>query len=83
MDELDRVLVLNPSSQLLSYDTTFKLGDFYVSPLIFRHTLFKETPWIPAMFLIHERKFAETHQEMFKECEVKVKKESEDLRRNR
>lgn len=72
VDELDRVLVLDPSSQLLSYDTTFKLGDFYVSPLIFRHTLFKETPCIPAMFLIHERKFAETHQEMFKECAKRI-----------
>ena len=35
VNELDRVLVLDTSSQLLSYDTTFKLGDFYVSPLIF------------------------------------------------
>ena len=50
------------------YDTTFQLGDFYVSPLIFRHILFKENPSIPAMFLIHERKFTETHEEMFKEC---------------
>ena len=72
VDELNRVLVLDPSSQLLSYDTTFKLGDFYVSPWIFRHTLFKETPCIPAMFLIHEHKFAKTHQEMFKECAKRI-----------
>lgn len=52
----------------MSYDTTFQLGDFYVSPLIFRHTLFKEIPYMPVMFLIHERTFMETHQEMFKEC---------------
>ena len=39
-----------------------------MSPLIFRHTIFEEKPCIPAMFLIHERKFTETHQEMFKEC---------------
>ena len=38
-----------------------------MSPLIFRHTIFKERPCIPAMFLIHERKFSETHQEMFRE----------------
>ena len=43
------------------------MGDFYVSPLIFRHTVFKERPCIPAMFLIHERKLKETHQEMFAE----------------
>ena len=54
LDEVDRVLVLDPSSQLLLYDTTFLLGDFYVSPLIFRHTLFKEAPCITSMFLIHE-----------------------------
>ena len=54
--------------QLLSYDNTFQLGDFYVSPLIFRHIIFKERPCIPAMFLLHERKFTETHKEMFREC---------------
>lgn len=54
--------------QLLSYDTTFQLGDFYVSPLIFRHTIFKERPCIPVMFLVHERKFTEMHKDMFKEC---------------
>ena len=67
LDEADRVLTMG-TSQLLSYDTTFQLGDFYVSPLIFRHTIFEEKPCIPAMFLVHERKFADTHHEMFKEC---------------
>jgi len=68
LEELDRVLLLDPHSQLLSYDTTFQLGDFYVSPLLFRHTLFKELPCVPAMFLLHERKFADTHRDLFKEC---------------
>lgn len=53
--------------QLLSYDTTFQLGDFYLSPLLFRHTLFTTSPVIPALFLIHERKFQSTH-EAFMEC---------------
>ena len=67
LEELEKVVALKATSgmQLLSYDTTFQLGDFYVSPLIFRHTVFKERPCIPAMFLIHERKLKETHQEMF------------------
>ena len=47
LNEADRVI--------LSYDTTFQLGDFYVSLLIFRHIIFKERPCIPAMFLLHER----------------------------
>lgn len=70
--EADRILSLKSNFQLLSYDTTFQLGDFYVSPLIIRHCIFKERPCIPAMFLIHERKFMDTHQEMFKECVKRI-----------
>ena len=69
LEELNRVLLLDsPSSQLLSYDTTFQLGDFYISVLCFRHTLFKEAPVIPAAFLLHERKFQEHHKEFFSIC---------------
>ena len=36
LDELDRVLLVqSPTPKLLSYDTTFQLGDFYVSTLAF------------------------------------------------
>ena len=52
------------NSQLLSYDTTFQLGDFYVSPFLFRYTPFKTSPVIPAAFLIHERKFQACHEEL-------------------
>ena len=69
LEEFDRVLTLDSESpQLVSYDTTFKLGDFYVSVLSFRHTLFIECPVIPAAFLIHERKFRECHEKFFNEC---------------
>ena len=47
--------------QLLSYDTTFQLGDFYVSPVLFRNILFHNSPVMPAMFAIHERKLKVTH----------------------
>ena len=30
----------------LSYDTTFNLGDCFVSAIVFKHILFKETPLI-------------------------------------
>ena len=53
--------------QLLSYDTTFQLGDFYVSPLLFRHTLFTTSPVLPVLFLIHERKYHKVHDKFF-EC---------------
>ncbi len=35
--------VLKDSEQVLPYDTTFCLGEFYLSPLSFRHTEFRES----------------------------------------
>lgn len=64
----DKAIMLNETGQLLSYDTTFMLGDFYVSLLLFRHTIFVENPCIPAMFLIHEKKLFESHQVFFQEA---------------
>ena len=73
LNQLDRVLLIDSSlPQLLSYDTTFQLGDFYVSPLLFRHVIFKESPVIPALFLIHERKFQSTHETFFRIAVEKV-----------
>lgn len=47
------------------YDTTFTMGDFYVSPLVFRHPLFEGSPVIPMAFLIHERKFIFDHHQFW------------------
>ena len=57
LQEADQVLTLQdpPSPQLLSYDTTFKLGNFYLSSLLIRHTAFKQRPCVPVLFMIHER----------------------------
>ncbi len=41
LEEADNVLTLKSSSY---YDTTFQMGDIYVSPLVFHHTLFMERP---------------------------------------
>ena len=61
--ELGLILQIDSEcSQLLSYDTTFQLGDFYLSPLLYRHTLLSNSPTIPALFLIHERKFHSVHE---------------------
>ena len=69
LDELYRVLLLaSPSQQLLSYDTNFYLGDFYVSVLSCQHTLFSASPIIPAAFLIHERKRQGIHEEFLSMC---------------
>ena len=41
LKELNKLLDVNNADIVLSYDTTFNLGDFYVSVLSFRHTMFK------------------------------------------
>jgi hypothetical protein len=66
LQEINRLLQIeSPAShQLLSYDTTFKLGDFYVSPMLFRNVLFEKNPVMPAMFLLHERKLISTHEQL-------------------
>ena len=52
LKEVNRLLQVESlsSSQLLSYDTTFQLGDFYVSPMLFRNILFIRSPVMPAFF---------------------------------
>ena len=63
MDELNRIIQAQLDIPiLLSYDTTFSLGDIYVSPLLFRHVLFDSSPVVPAAFLLHERKFESAHE---------------------
>ena len=39
----------------------------FTSPLLYRYTLFPNCPVIPALFLIHERKFRSVH-EKFMQC---------------
>nr|XP_034316005.1 uncharacterized protein LOC117685662 [Crassostrea gigas] len=66
MDTFIELLQSNADSPIcLVYDTTFNLGDFYVSPLVFRHVLFENTPWIPLAFLIHDRKLQKCHNRLF------------------
>lgn len=50
----------------VTYDTTFNLGDFYVSVLLFRDTEFDPSPIIPLAYLIHERKLLATHDDFFR-----------------
>ena len=51
--------------QQLSYDTTFLLGDYYLSFLVFRETELSSAPAIPCIFFIHKRKLLETHKEFW------------------
>lgn len=58
--------------QQITYDTTFNLGDFYVSVLLFRETEFNENPVIPLAFYIHERKLLSTHEEFFRHMKAVI-----------
>jgi len=49
----------------LSYDTTFEMGDFYVSVLTYRQTEFEEMPVIPLMFMLHMDRLQSTHEFFF------------------
>lgn len=51
--------------QQLSYDTTFLLGDYYLSFHVFRETELESSSAIPCIFFIHERKFMERHEEFW------------------
>ena len=55
LEEMDRVLLLDNSGQILSYGTTGRLGDFYVSLLISCHLLSKKKPCVTVAFLLHEK----------------------------
>jgi len=46
---------------LMTYDTTFNLGDFYVTTLVVQMTSFTERPIMPVAFMLHERKFQKFH----------------------
>ena len=57
---------------VMSYDTTFCLGDFYLSSLVLQCNLFLECPIIPVAFVIHERKFSEVHSMFFSQLRKKI-----------
>ena len=49
--ELNNVIQLRDENLLLSYDTTFNLGEFYVSPLVFKHVVFEANALVASLFL--------------------------------
>ena len=42
------------------------MGDYYLSVLTFRQTEFEETPVVPLLFMIHERRIESVHDYFFK-----------------
>ena len=73
IDELNTVVKLKDPEFLLSYDTTFSFDEFYVSPLVFKHTMFEYNPIVAGMFMIHERKLQDTNDTFFRRLNLLVK----------
>lgn len=61
------------SSVTMSYDTTFNVGDFYLSSLVVKFPCFCEAPSIPVCFVIHERKFKSVHSEFCENLATRIK----------
>ena len=49
----------------LSIDTTFSMGECYVTPLLFKHIGFYEQPTIPAVLLLHVSRRESDYCEIF------------------
>ena len=69
--ELNNTLATNQGT-VLQYDTTFNLGDFYVSPLVCRHSIFDKSPTIPVTFLIHDKKYSDVHEMFLNVLKTKI-----------
>ena len=63
IEELETALKLATEPVMLDYDTVFNMGDFYLSTLIFKHTMFKNCPVLPFGFLVHTRCYQEDHMQ--------------------
>lgn len=55
LQEFDRVLDLDCTySQLLSYNSVYLPGGYFVSTLMFRHLLFEGSPFMPIALVLHK-----------------------------
>ena len=58
--------VFGPKQAVVYYDTTFCMGDFYVSTLLYRNPVFEGSPVMPLLMLLHERRTTSSHELLFR-----------------
>lgn len=51
--------------QVITYDTTFDMGVFYLSTLVLKNTDLKNDFLLPVVFFLHNRKDTQTHKVLF------------------
>ena len=65
VQELNDMMSVYDGSVMISYDTTFNVGDFFLSVLLVKHHLLKSEPVVPAIYMFHDRKQETTHLDFF------------------
>ena len=72
LDSLSFLLNVSSSPVVLHYDTVFNIGDYYLSTLSFRQSLFDGDPIVPCAFLLHSRRYHSDHQNFLEALTVTV-----------
>lgn len=65
VQELNDMMSVYDGTVLVAYDTTFNVGDFFLSVLLVKHHLLKSEPVVPVIYMFHDRKFETTHSDFF------------------
>ena len=61
LENLEVLLKVSSHPVILHYDTVFNMGDFYLSTLVCRNSIFQKDPITPVAFFIHSRRLKEDH----------------------
>ena len=61
LESLEVLLKVSSGPITLHYDTVFNMGDFYLSTLVFRNSMFKKDPITPVAFFVHSWRYQEDH----------------------
>nr|XP_047137065.1 uncharacterized protein LOC105850453 isoform X2 [Hydra vulgaris] len=79
--QMEEMLELLPCKEItLHYDTTFNLGNYYLSCLAYRHVCLEtkrnkylySSPTVPFAFFIHEKRLAQNHKYFFQTLKENV-----------
>lgn len=70
LQEFNALLLYDESKPIkMYYDTTYELGDLFVSVLSFQHIIFEKDRIIPVAFMTHDKRDAKFH-ERFRGSEI-------------
>lgn len=73
LENLEMLLKVSTTPITLHYDTVFNMGDFYLSTLVFRHSLFEKDPITPVAYFIHSRRYHDTRShEIYADSEAVI-----------